>query len=94
MKVSLNTKQLLLSVILLRGLDTLTSEESVQIYLRRLGAFQIKRLRIGRDQLTNTSRLNFSSLLTKNILQRKLQFSMQLLKISERYSVIKIIDFF
>lgn len=44
------------TAILLRGLDTLTTEDSVMTTLQNLTEIPIKSLRIGRDSMTNTSR--------------------------------------
>ena len=49
-------QKLLFSAVLLRGLDALSTEDSVLTYLMRVTNLPIKGIRIGRDPLTNTSR--------------------------------------
>ena len=46
----------ILSAVLLRGLDGLSTEDSVLSYLMRITSLPIKGIKIGRDRLTNTSR--------------------------------------
>lgn len=45
-----------LTAVLLRGLDVLSTEDSVLTYLMRVTNLPIKGIRIGRDSLTNVSR--------------------------------------
>ena len=44
------------AAVLFRGLDALSTEDSVLTYLMRATNLPIKGIRIGRDPLTNTSR--------------------------------------
>ena len=49
----------LFSAVLLRGLDALSTEDSVLNCLMQLTNLPIKSIRIGKDSLTNTSRYAF-----------------------------------